>query len=494
MSKTNWAGGSGWKAISDPTKKLSGRVLVASAGVTQFAEDYLLTLAGTTTTFVNAHYGLTLNYAFPSSVSETSFNGGMLGLISRATGLTSTPITAQNCYLGRINARDSVAQIIRRNAGVETTLASAILPTSTYSFGVLHTMRLNTYGNDPVNLQFLVDDTTLVTVGDSSTSALTTGYAGLQANGGIAYCDNFTILEYADTGDSPYTGWLPTSSFTTNDLIAWYKSDTGITYDNSATKTIATWADQSGNSIDLAKTTGASFPSGTPPTLTTSGTINSIRFDKDSHSVLAANWNSKLALRTANKGIAWAALVKVYKEPIGDLVTSGAGEDQTLGSMINVGRCYDFQFFDDPTSDNALKTARFRSGASGAFTTGTTVYNVGDYAIYVFNANDTSPSAGTTDRGWFYNGTQINEYSANAPSNLDEDTEPQLIVGRRSLQDQSTANEDYAYGTFDIVEMQLYSDSVLGAERTKIEGYFAWKYGLQSLLPSDHPYKNSQPS
>ena len=141
-----------------------------------------------------------------------------------------------------------------------------------------------------------------------------------------------------------------------------------------------------------------------------------------------------------------------------------------------------------------MKTARFRSGASGAFTTGTTVYNVGDYAIYVFNANGTSPSAGTTDRGWFYNGTQINEYSANAPSNLDEDTEPQLIVGRRSLQDQSTANEDYAYGTFDIVEMQLYSDSVLGAERTKIEGYFAWKYGLQSLLPSDHPYKNSQPS
>ena len=491
MSKSNWSGGSGWKAISDPTKKLSGRVLVATAGVTQFAEDYLLTLAGTTTAFNNAHYGVTLNYAFPSNVSETTFNGGMLGLVSRATGLTDTPITAENCYVGRINARDSLAEIIRRNDGEETTLASAVLPASTYSFGTLHTMRLNTYGTSPVNLQFLVDDTTLVTVGDSSTSALTTGYAGIQANGGTAYCDNFTILEYADSGEDPYTGWEP-SALTSLDLLAWYKSESGITYDDSATKTVATWADQSGNSIDLAKTTSVDFPSGTPPKLVTSGTINAIRFDKDSHNILAASWNSKLALRTTNKGIFWAALVKVYKEPIGDLVQ--VSSDQTLGSMFNVGRCYDFQFFDDPTSSNALNTIRFRYGTGSAFSSGTTVYNVGDYAIYVFNANGTTPTAGTTDRGWFYNGTQLVDFTANAPSNVDEDATPKLIVGRRSVQDQSTANEDYAYGTFDIVELQLVGKSLLGANRTKIEGYFAWKYGLQSLLPSNHPYKNSQPT
>ncbi len=491
MSKNNWAGGSGWKAIADPTSKLSGRVLVATAGVTQFAEDYLLTLAGTTNAFNTEHYATQLSYAFPSDVSQTTFNGGMLGLVSRATGLTSTPITADNCYLARINARDAVAEIIRRNDGTETTLASAVLPVTTYSFGVLHTMRLNTYGSDPVNLQFLVDDTTLVTVGDSSSSALTTGYAGIQVNGGTAYCDNFTILEYDASGTDPYTGWQP-SALTSLDLLAWFKSDTGITYDDSATKTIATWADQSGNSIDLAKTTTSDFPSGTPPKLVTSGSINSVRFDKDSHSILAGSWNSKLALRTLNKGICWAALVKVYKEPIGDLVQ--VSTDQTLGSMFNVGRCYDFQFFNDPTSSDALKTIRFRSGTGGAFSSGTTVYSVGDYAIYVFNANGTSVSAGTTDRGWFYNGTQLVDYTANAPSNIDEDATPKLIVGRRSVEDQATTEEDYAYGTFDIVELQLIGKSLLGDNRTKIEGYFAWKYGLTALLPSDHPYKSAQPT
>lgn len=453
MSKSNWAGGSGWKAIADPTNKLSGRVLVATAGVTQYAEDYLLQLAGTTTSFDTEHYATQLSYAFPSDVSTTTFNGGMLGLISRATGLTDTPIKAENCYLARINARDSLAEIIRRNDGEETTLASAVLPTSTYTFGTLHTMRLNTYGSDPVNLQFLVDDTTLVTVGDSSTSALTTGYPGIQANGGTAYCDNFTILEYDASGTDPYTGWEPTSSFTTNQLIAWYKSDSGIKYDNASTKTINRWSDQSGNAIHLNKTTAVDFSLGTPPKLVESGGISSIRFDNTGHNVLAASWNSKLALRTANKGVCWAALVKTYKEPIGDLATGNVSEDQTIGSMLNVGRCYDFQFFNDPTSSDALKTARFRSGTSGAFSTGTTVYSIGDYAIYVFNANGTSVVAGTTDRGWFYNGTQINDYTANAPSNVDEDNEPKLIVGRRSVQDQSL--EDYAYGTFDIVELQL---------------------------------------
>lgn len=492
MSKNNWAGGSGWKAISDPTKKLSGRVLVATAGTTQFAEDYLLTLAGTTTAFNVDHYGIQLSYAFPSGVSETTFNSGMLGLISRATGLTNTPIVADNCYIGRINARDTVAEIIRRNNGEETMLASSILPTSTYSFGVLHTMRFNTYGDNPVNLQFLVDDTTLVTVGDSSTSALTTGYAGIQANGGTAYCDNFTILEYDSGGSAPYSGWQPNSAFTSNQLIAWYKADTGITYDNSTTKTIANWNDQSGNSFNLVKTTGAEFATGTPPKQVTNDGITSIRFDNTQHNILKGVYGSKLALQTTNKGICWAALVKVYKEPIGDLVTGNIGEDQTIGSMFSVGRNYGFQFFDDPTSSNALKTIRFRSGTSSVFSSGVTSYSVGDYAIYVFNANGDTVVAGTTDRGWFYNGSQVATYSNSAPSGVDQGVSPNILVGRLATQDQ--ALENYAYGTFDIVEMQLYADTLLGASRTKIEGYFAWKYGLVSLLPSNHPYKNVEPT
>jgi hypothetical protein len=30
--------------------------------------------------------------------------------------------------------------------------------------------------------------------------------------------------------------------------------------------------------------------------------------------------------------------------------------------------------------------------------------------------------------------------------------------------------------------------------RQKIEGYLAWKWGLQANLPNDHPYKNAAPT
>ena len=30
--------------------------------------------------------------------------------------------------------------------------------------------------------------------------------------------------------------------------------------------------------------------------------------------------------------------------------------------------------------------------------------------------------------------------------------------------------------------------------RQKIEGYLAWKWGLTSSLPADHPYKNAAPT
>jgi hypothetical protein len=42
-------------------------------------------------------------------------------------------------------------------------------------------------------------------------------------------------------------------------------------------------------------------------------------------------------------------------------------------------------------------------------------------------------------------------------------------------------------------EIIVYTGSVSDTERQKVEGYLAWKWGLQSMLPSTHPYKSSGP-
>ena len=52
-----------------------------------------------------------------------------------------------------------------------------------------------------------------------------------------------------------------------------------------------------------------------------------------------------------------------------------------------------------------------------------------------------------------------------------------------------------AYSTYnsqvDIAELLVYGGVLTTAQRQQIEGYFAWKWGLQANLPANHPYKTS---
>ena len=45
----------------------------------------------------------------------------------------------------------------------------------------------------------------------------------------------------------------------------------------------------------------------------------------------------------------------------------------------------------------------------------------------------------------------------------------------------------------DIGELLVYNRSLATLERQQIEGYLAWKWGLQASLPADNPYKNAPP-
>jgi hypothetical protein len=46
----------------------------------------------------------------------------------------------------------------------------------------------------------------------------------------------------------------------------------------------------------------------------------------------------------------------------------------------------------------------------------------------------------------------------------------------------------------DIAEIVFYQSALSLSNREKIEGYLAWKWGLQANLPNDHPYKSSPPA
>jgi hypothetical protein len=48
--------------------------------------------------------------------------------------------------------------------------------------------------------------------------------------------------------------------------------------------------------------------------------------------------------------------------------------------------------------------------------------------------------------------------------------------------------------TGDLAEVITFSTDLTTTNRQKVEGYLAWKWGLQSTLPSNHPYRNTAPS
>lgn len=56
-----------------------------------------------------------------------------------------------------------------------------------------------------------------------------------------------------------------------------------------------------------------------------------------------------------------------------------------------------------------------------------------------------------------------------------------------------SSNADSGYISADIGEILVYSNTVTTADRRIVEGYLAWKWGLQTKLPANHPYRAIKP-
>ena len=49
-------------------------------------------------------------------------------------------------------------------------------------------------------------------------------------------------------------------------------------------------------------------------------------------------------------------------------------------------------------------------------------------------------------------------------------------------------------GTYQIYELLIFSSFLGDSDRFNVEGYLAWKWGMQANLPAGHPYKNAAPN
>jgi hypothetical protein len=58
----------------------------------------------------------------------------------------------------------------------------------------------------------------------------------------------------------------------------------------------------------------------------------------------------------------------------------------------------------------------------------------------------------------------------------------------------SIGRQDYPQSFGDLYEMIFVTQGASTDTKQKLEGYLAWKWGFQTSLPSDHPYRNAAPT
>jgi hypothetical protein len=93
-----------------------------------------------------------------------------------------------------------------------------------------------------------------------------------------------------------------------------------------------------------------------------------------------------------------------------------------------------------------------------------------------------------------WSGTTMNGYQNGTPFSGNPATISALNTSTTRLRiGAGIATAAAAFWQGPIADILILRGVLSNALRQKVEGYFAWKYGLQSLLPQTHPYKLFQP-
>ena len=254
------------------------------------------------------------------------------------------------------------------------------------------------------------------------------------------------------------TGWTPAQITT----ALWFDAS------DSSTITIATgvstWADKSGNGANATQNNTTFQPQYS--TSAFPGSKSGILFDgvDDIMDI------STIAMRNQTHGVYWVfsrsgagSGADVYRPMIGVRASAGTGTDRGSLHYIkndnNFGACYPY----------------YQGPGLGAYDLSAgTVYSNSTGNLMAFQSN-------TTGWGVWRNGTleaTTNSIATPDTTNIGYSIGGQYSVARRM------------HGVIGEVVMV---ESTTTPTRQTIEGYLAWKWGLTSSLPSDHPYKNAAP-
>lgn len=208
--------------------------------------------------------------------------------------------------------------------------------------------------------------------------------------------------------------------------------------------TVSTWTDKSGNSRNATTTAG---------TLTYSTSSKSIVFNGSSFFSLPNN-----TFPTGNNPytiiVVSSSTLADYHWIIGGGVTTGG---QAIGLV----------YYPNGTIENGWWTTNITTASGIATANQTSILN----AIY-----------DSTTLTTFFNG--VSRASSSSLGTRNSPIGPNIIGARID----STSSSVIQALVGNINEIIVFNSSLSSLQREQIEGYLAWKWGLQSRLPTSHPY------
>ena len=294
----------------------------------------------------------------------------------------------------------------------------------------------------------------------------------------------------SESADDGYNGWLPNDDHDNTDLFVWLDSESNM---NETSGDITSWVDRQNNfsftnqqGNNNTYNTGA----GSPSKGVTSSNFNYARFTHSDHEFLATDFNSKMNL-SGTDGICIAMLVRAYADPIGDADFNGANYYRT--PLVNCGRAYQLNFMDNFSGSTYTNAVQYSNNSNSFQQDNIISPPDNNWKIIIYSSSDVGGY--TNEDGLFVNGTRENT-SDYPPSNFDMTISPNFRIGRDPDINYSNQTQqfNYAFGSFDLAELLVFSIPLHDSEREKVEGYIAHKYNLTTLLPSNHPYKTQVPT
>lgn len=258
------------------------------------------------------------------------------------------------------------------------------------------------------------------------------------------------------SGSPIATLWTPNQLAT---LKIWFRGDDAGTNDGDS---VSTWSDQSGNGNDATAVTA--------PTLDVATGLNGHKTVK-----FTGASSQYFTLPNVLSGFTAAAMVaalKVVSDPGTGSVSGPGGGILKVGSQGSSNGANEYTFSDGNIYDDF--------GSNARKTVGNPTPSLTSYHLCSFHSQSASWKC-------FINATQLFSTGTNT-------------VGWRTSniwmghQQGGVGGTVLKYFDGNLAELCIFNEFLSDSNRQKIEGYLAYKYGLQGGLPVGHPYKSSPPT